>query len=64
LGKADFLDLSGEAWGCTVKSPADDVYIIALTPERLGSLRDTNNRLKVNIVHVLKPPLQDKELSG
>jgi hypothetical protein len=58
LVRADFLDLSGESWGCTVLTPEEESLVISLIPERLGSPRNENNRLAITVVRIAKPELE------
>jgi hypothetical protein len=62
LVRADFLDLSGESWGCAVKTVSGESLIVSLIPERLGSPRSENNKLMVTVTHIVEPDLgQEKE---
>ena len=62
LVKAGFLDLSGDAWGCTVKTPGNGSLVISLIPERLGESSGKNNRLSITIVHM--KALEIEQLEG
>ena len=61
LVKASFLNLSKEAWGCTVKSPDDSVFIITLIPAKKSTYNNPGNRLDVTVVHIRKPEVEHIE---
>ena len=61
LIKADFLDLSEDAWGCTVQSTEGEVLIIALIPQSLGKDVSPNNRLMITVTHIKVPDSQELE---
>ncbi|HBT94666.1 MAG TPA: hypothetical protein DEB24_00430 [Coriobacteriia bacterium] len=58
LAQSGYMDLYGQAWGCTVKNAEDDVYIITLIPDKVGANRNSDNGLQVNVVHVFEPKFQ------
>jgi hypothetical protein len=58
LVRADFLDLSGEAWGCAVLTPDEESLIISLIPERLGSPRNADNKLAISVIRIAKPEFE------
>jgi hypothetical protein len=55
LLEAGTMDLSGEAWGCTVKSLQDEALTLTLVPEKLGQQRDADNRLCITVVRINQP---------
>jgi hypothetical protein len=57
LVKAGYLDLSGEAWGCTVACVDGSSLIVTLIPQALGQARSESNPLRVSVVHILVPEL-------
>ncbi|MCL1847619.1 MAG: hypothetical protein FWF91_06625 [Coriobacteriia bacterium] len=59
LVKAGFLDISGYAWGCTVKAPDNSSFVITLIPQRIGMPSGEDNRLSITIVHIVPPDLED-----
>ena len=62
LVKAGFLDLSGNAWGCTAKTQHNSSLVISLIPERLGASNGKNNRLLITVVHM--KALEAEHLDG
>jgi hypothetical protein len=59
LVKAGYLDLSGEAWGCTVKTEDGESLVVSLVPEVLGSARDEQNRLVLTVVRIGTPDIPE-----
>ncbi|MDR2586660.1 MAG: hypothetical protein LBC23_00180 [Coriobacteriales bacterium] len=57
LVKAGYLDVSGEIWGCTVKTSEGASLVISLVPKSLGALRDEQNKLTLTIVRITSPEI-------
>jgi len=57
LEKADYLDLSGEAWGCAVRTAADEALTITLLPQKLFEARSESNPLRVTVIRTNRPVL-------
>ncbi|MDR2197759.1 MAG: hypothetical protein LBO07_07365 [Coriobacteriales bacterium] len=55
LVTAGYLDLSGEAWGCTVACADGSSQVISLVPQALGQGRNENNRLQISVVRISPP---------
>jgi hypothetical protein len=64
LGKADFLGLSDESWGCAVTSAAGEVFVISMIPESLGSVRNESNRLVITVVRIFNPKYDNGQEAG
>lgn len=64
LVKAGFLDISGEAWGCTVVSAQGETMVITLVPQTLGLGIGQDNRLQITITHIGVPGPEVLEGSG
>ena len=55
LIEAGYMDLSGECWGCVLRSADGESLSVMLIPERPFSPRSSANRLVVTILRYLQP---------
>jgi hypothetical protein len=58
LVKADYLDLFGEAWGCTLEDGGEASLVITLIPERPLSQRSASNPLCMTLIRTGVPELE------
>jgi len=61
LVKAEFLDLTKEAWGCVVKSEGDRVFIVTLIPESKSISSKSPgeaNKLVITVIHIKTPEIE------
>ena len=52
LIRAEFLDLSKEAWGCTALSQTEGTLVISLIPEKFVVSSGSTNRLVITVVRI------------
>ena len=57
LAHSGYLDLSGEAWGCSAKGEQSESLTVTLIPQLLGTVRNEGNQLCLTIVHIKAPDL-------
>jgi hypothetical protein len=55
LVEAGYLDLFGEAWGCTLEDAGEASITIVLIPERPFSQRSTSNPLRMTLIRTTVP---------
>jgi hypothetical protein len=55
LVKADYLDLFGEAWGCTLKDGDEASITITLVPEEPFQQRSASNPLSITLIRTAVP---------
>jgi hypothetical protein len=55
LVKADYLDLFGEAWGCTLEDGGEASVTVTLIPERPFSQRGESNLLQLTLIRIGVP---------
>ncbi|MDR1082824.1 MAG: hypothetical protein LBL27_03025, partial [Coriobacteriales bacterium] len=55
LVKADYLDLFGEAWGCTLEERGEASITITLVPEQPFGQRSTSNPLCMTLIRTAVP---------
>ncbi|MDR0347244.1 MAG: hypothetical protein LBH56_02590 [Coriobacteriales bacterium] len=56
LVEAGYLDLYGEAWGCTLDERGEASLVIMLIPEKPLALRSETNQLCVTVIRTSLPP--------
>jgi hypothetical protein len=61
LVKADYLDLFGEAWGCTLEERGEASLTIILVPEKPFAQRSASNQLRMTLIRTTVP---EQALSG
>jgi hypothetical protein len=52
---AGYLDLSGQCWGCVIRTADDESIIISLLPQSIFSDRNESNPLEVTVIRMLAP---------
>jgi hypothetical protein len=55
LVEAGYLDLSGEAWGCTLEDDGEASLIITLIPEKPFRQRSAANPLRMTLIRTAVP---------
>jgi hypothetical protein len=57
LVKADYLDLFGEAWGCTLKDGEEASLTVVLVPKKPFRQRNASNPLRMTLTRTATPEL-------
>jgi hypothetical protein len=52
LVEAGYMDLLGQAWGCTVQGGQGESLVIALRPAVAGAARCSSNPLQATIIRI------------
>jgi hypothetical protein len=68
LKEAGYLDLFGEAWGCTLEDHGEASVTVTLIPENPFSQRNSSNPLRMTLIRIAVPELgmpgQDSQVHG
>jgi hypothetical protein len=57
LKEAGYLDLFGEAWGCTLEDHGEASVTVTLIPEKPFSQRSSSNPLRMTLIRTAVPEL-------